>query len=94
MFCILIYKFDEEVALQIKSKFSRISGKYSINTEVHLNLLMRLKIIYLNCSKIWFRSINHKSNYLLFCFFVIGIRFIGFVFMITFCHFLIICHFV
>jgi len=61
-----IYKFDIKIALQIKSNFS-YTNKILIN--IYLNLLIRLKVIYLK-RQIWlFYCISHyKSNYLLFCF--------------------------
>jgi len=66
-------KFDEEIALQIKSDFFTYTNKTLINirAKVYLNLsiCLNLKVIYLNL----YISLHYKSNYLSL-FFAIGFR--------------------
>jgi len=46
-FVLFICKFDEEVALRIKSNFLHIPILINIYAKVHLDLFTRLKVIYL-----------------------------------------------
>jgi len=46
-FVLLICKFDEEVALRIKSNFLHISTLKNIYAKINLDLFTRLKVIYL-----------------------------------------------
>jgi len=46
-FVLLICKFDEEVALRIKSNFLHIPTLKNIYAKINLDLFTRLKVIYL-----------------------------------------------
>jgi len=77
-FVILICKFDEEIALRIKSNFLRVhTNKILINirAKVHLDSFIHLKVIYLGLQQNMIIALHkplYYTNYALFCFFVSG----------------------